>query len=59
MLAYPEAKIIVTVRDVDKWFDSMQSTIWTQDPAGSEMRRLLHKYLWRSDEEGMGEQVFK
>jgi len=28
MDAYPSAKIILTVRDEEKWFESMKATLW-------------------------------
>jgi hypothetical protein len=31
---YPEAKVVLTVRDPDQWFDSTQATIFHEDPAG-------------------------
>jgi hypothetical protein len=32
---YPEAKVLHTTRDPDKWFDSTQATIFRPDTAGS------------------------
>ncbi|RFU26964.1 hypothetical protein B7463_g9364, partial [Scytalidium lignicola] len=58
MDAYPEAKIILTTRDEDKWFESMKSTIWhaeTISPLGQRMR----KYMWSENPEKRGKVIFR
>jgi hypothetical protein len=32
MLRYPDAKVILTVRPFEKWYSSVQSTVWTAGP---------------------------
>lgn len=43
---YPEAKVVLTTRDPDKWFDSVMATIFAPemrgDPKGSPVERMLH-----------------
>lgn len=60
--AFPEAKVILTVRDEDKWFDSMMATIWhawsaPDAPKETPMRLLAdkyHRYMWQNDFPYMG-----
>ncbi|KAJ5618926.1 hypothetical protein N7510_002910 [Penicillium lagena] len=55
--AFPEAKIILTVRDEDKWFDSIMATLWhawsaPDAPKGTPMRQLAdkyHRHMWQND----------
>ncbi len=39
--AFPEAKVVLTVRDPDKWYESVRSTIFGFDPGISTKLRLL------------------
>ncbi len=41
MAQYPEAKVILTVRDFDRWYDSAYRTIWQVDPQGLRERLSL------------------
>lgn len=48
---YPDAKVLHTVRDPDKWFDSTQATIFNPDrppiPDGSPLRPFMEQiYAW-------------
>ncbi|MBE9186989.1 MULTISPECIES: sulfotransferase family protein [Bacteria] len=48
---YPDAKVLHTVRDPDKWFDSTQATIFNPDrpapPEGTPMRAFFDQiYAW-------------
>ena len=58
--AYPTAKIILTTRSEDSWYDSMMRTLWnghqaaktTPKPDGDPMKVLREKYrqvLWADD----------
>lgn len=49
---YPDAKVILTLRDADKWFDSTQATIFkamdqltadVQNPMGNMVRKVIMK----------------
>jgi len=48
---YPDAKVLLTVRDADKWFDSTQSTIFSPEMqariANSPMREVITKTVWK------------
>ncbi|KAL1854258.1 hypothetical protein Plec18167_000177 [Paecilomyces lecythidis] len=64
--AYPSAKVILTIRDEDTWFNSVNNTIWKgwkmdQTPPGPlrSMLEALHKYLWRDDFETYGREYFR
>ncbi|KAF4618402.1 hypothetical protein G7Y89_g14901 [Cudoniella acicularis] len=63
--AYPNAKIILTVRDEDLWYKSMMSTLWHQwsapNPQPSPMRALSDKYhnlIWNGEFPKYGRQQF-
>lgn len=72
--AYPDAKVVLTLRDVDDWYRSMQRTIMKQayspmatllgwiDPVcfgeGNRMCRLGFQGLFRGDFERNGKQAF-
>lgn len=44
--AYPDAKVVLTVRDVDKWFDSAASTIFRFPMRRhNAVERLLYRFL--------------
>ncbi|HAA12907.1 MAG TPA: sulfotransferase family protein [Cytophagales bacterium] len=53
MELYPEAKVILTVRDSDSWYESVKATIWNTSPKGpGDIFRLIinsmrHKALRR------------
>ncbi|TVY33801.1 hypothetical protein LSUB1_G006800 [Lachnellula subtilissima] len=68
--AYPTAKIILSIRDEDKWYASMLATLWHQwstsksasDPAPSPMRPLSDKYqtlIWGGDFPARGRAQFR
>jgi hypothetical protein len=42
---YPDAKVLHTVRDPDKWFDSTQATIFNPDQAGPHEGTPLHTFM--------------
>jgi hypothetical protein len=50
MDAYPDARIILTTRDEDKWFESMKATIW-HTPSNKVLGKLIRKYVWHDDHE--------
>lgn len=56
--AYPEAKVILTVRDEQKWFESMKSTIWSVPPT-KPLSALIDKYIWKGDPDSYGIEAFK
>ncbi|MGI9061106.1 MAG: sulfotransferase family protein [Ktedonobacteraceae bacterium] len=39
MLVYPEAKVLLTVRDFDKWYESVQATIYETSRRFAQMRK--------------------
>ena len=49
--AYPKAKLILTKRDKDKWFESTQATIFSEAMTarivGSPVEPFFHKTVWR------------
>ncbi|MGB6452801.1 MAG: sulfotransferase family protein [Steroidobacteraceae bacterium] len=49
--SYPEAKVLLTVRDARSWFDSTQETIFseqsTQTLQGSPLEEFFNKTVWR------------
>jgi hypothetical protein len=57
MAAYPEAKVILTVRDENKWFESMKSTIWTIPPTRP-LSALTDKHIWMSNSDKHGVEAF-
>ncbi|KAK7701073.1 hypothetical protein SLS57_011878 [Botryosphaeria dothidea] len=64
--AYPEAKIVLSIRDEDGWYKSMMDTLWHSwkgsVPDGNPMRSLsdkYHEYLWKSDFPANGRQLFR
>ena len=61
--AYPNAKIILTTRDEEKWFQSMKATIWhlhesrrAASAAGVPFRllNLEHEHVWGGDPDKLG-----
>jgi hypothetical protein len=60
MALYPEAKIVLTVRDAEKWYLSMKNTIWAVydaqkrggGPVPSNMMRLNEIMMWDGAFEG-------
>lgn len=57
MDAYPDAKIILTTRDEDKWLDSMKATLWHAKT--SAFGQVMYNYLWGEDREGEGKARFR
>jgi len=53
MDAYPDAKIIMTSRDEQKWFDSMKLTIWHSTHA-SPLRDMIYQHVWGGDPDQFG-----
>ncbi|KAH8808688.1 hypothetical protein F5884DRAFT_674934 [Xylogone sp. PMI_703] len=58
MDAYPDAKIILTTRDEDKWFESMKSTIWHAESV-SPLGQRMKKWLWGEHPQETGKAVFR
>ncbi|MCO5973377.1 sulfotransferase family protein [Actinoallomurus soli] len=52
---YPEAKVILTVRDPKSWYESARESIYragsihTDDPVGVRRRRLVRRLVWEGD----------
>ena len=65
--AYPDAKVILTVRDEERWKKSMEETIWRawveRKPETATTRRKMaeayHKYLWNNDFPKHGVEYFQ
>jgi len=66
--AYPDAKIILTTRDEEKWFESMKATIWhlhatrkTASDTGVPFRLLdlEVEHAWGGDPERFGKVRFR
>lgn len=49
---YPEAKVLLSVRDPEQWFESTQATIFSPDSvkslSASPMRALIEKTVWNA-----------
>lgn len=57
MEVYPEAKVLLNVRDPEKWYDSMYETIWAIQPAfpfwfPRIVRRLHDEIIWDGNLKG-------
>jgi hypothetical protein len=62
MDAYPEAKIILTTREEEKWMASMEKTLWSKYPTGQELSpvaTLMRDYIWTADPIPLGAAKFK
>lgn len=57
MDAYPNAKIILTTRDEEKWLESMKATLW--HAKNSSFGEIMSKYLWGEDRETEGIMRFR
>jgi hypothetical protein len=66
--AYPEAKIILTTRDEDKWFESMKATVWhlhqSRKAAGAKgtpfrLSELSYEHVWGGDPEKFGRAKYR
>lgn len=65
--AFPEAKVILTVRDEDKWFESLKATLWhawssPDAPKDTPMRPLSDKYhlhMWQNDFPKYGREAYR
>jgi hypothetical protein len=64
--AFPNAKVILTIRDKDKWVESMMATIWhawsAPNANATPMRELsdkYHQHLWASDFPKYGRMRFR
>jgi hypothetical protein len=60
MQEYPEAKILLNVRDPEKWYDSMYETIWAIQPAfpfwfPPVVRKIHNEIIWEGDLKGVFE----
>lgn len=61
MDAYPEAKIILTTREEEKWMASMEKTMWSKYPSGQELSpvaTLMRDYIWTSNPISVGAAKF-
>lgn len=45
---YPEAKVILTYRDAEKWYDSAKRTIYSFDPGPGIKLKMIFKMLYSS-----------
>jgi hypothetical protein len=57
MAVYPDAKILLNVRDPEKWYDSMYETIWAIQPVFPAwfpgiVRRLHDEIIWNGNLQG-------
>ena len=64
--AYPEAKVMLSIRDEDSWYSSMEETVWgawkngpSRDTTGKRMSDAFHKCLWNSDFPQYGREAFR
>ena len=66
--AYPDAKVILSIRDEQSWYDSMMSTLWGHwcqrdvEEKHSQKRllsRLTHELLWEDDFPKYGRRCFR
>jgi len=60
--AYPQAKVILTVRDADKWFESTQETIFS-DPMtevirSSPIKPFFEKTVWKAFGDKLHDRAF-
>src|SRR5260370_3737524 len=58
MQAYPDAKVLITVRDPEKWYESVSSTVYTmvrRDPL-SLMARMVNALVWEGTFDGKFEE---
>jgi len=60
--AYPDARVLLTVRDPDKWFESTQATIFSPESlgrlGGTAMANFLDKTVWGSFGSGIHDRDF-
>ena len=53
MQAYPEAKVLLTVRDPQRWYESTKNTIYQvgrmspDSPATADQRRMINTLIWQ------------
>ncbi|KAG0646936.1 hypothetical protein D0Z07_6471 [Hyphodiscus hymeniophilus] len=66
--AYPEAKIILTTRDEDKWFESMKATVWhlheSRKAASAKgipyrLSELQYEHVWGGDPDTYGRAKYR
>ena len=55
--AYPEAKVILTLRDADKWFESTQSTIFSEQMTNRILNTPLAPFFERTVWRDLGERI--
>lgn len=59
---YPEAKLVLTVRDADSWFDSVTETIFSDamnaSLAGSPMEKIMQGAIWKPFGDKMNDRAF-
>lgn len=58
MTEFPDAKILLNIRDPEKWYDSMYETIWAIQPAfpfwfPPIVRRLHNDIIWNGNLKGV------
>ncbi len=59
MQAYPDAKVLLSVRDPEKWYESVTNTIYRvshrnpdPDPARDAHRNMIHSLIWQGTFDG-------
>ena len=64
--AYPDAKVILSLREEDGWYKSMMSTLWAdwqaaeeRESAGRRLGGAIHKALWDDDFPANGRACFQ
>ena len=60
MEEYPDAKILLNIRDPEKWYDSMYETIWAIQPAfpfwfPPVVRKIHNEIIWKGNLKGIFE----
>lgn len=62
MTAYPSAKIILTVRDEESWYESMTATLWRSHThslhKSSPLSDKYNQYCWNDDFPAHGREYY-
>lgn len=67
LAAYPEAKVILTIRGEDEWYKSMMATVWhghitapaDDVPREDSLRKTFHFHCWDNDFPKNGRALFQ